>query len=104
MFSEERGSGAMRGRVFGHLFLTDRAYLQVSELVVVEDDHIHRVEYGYFLIIDGEEVWGYERDPTHDPPEHRHVGPDHKHEPCGRMTFQEVAELAWAEVTKQGAF
>jgi hypothetical protein len=104
MFSEEHGSEGMRGRVFGYLFLTDRAYLQVSELVQVEGDHVHREEYAYFLVIDREEVWGYERDPTHNPPEHRHVGPSHRREPCGPVAFRQVAELAWDEVTRRSAY
>jgi hypothetical protein len=72
MFSEEEGSGGKRGRIFGRLVLSERAYLSVHEVVVVENEHVHRETYGYFLVIDGAEAWGYERDPTHDPPEHGH--------------------------------
>jgi hypothetical protein len=99
MFAAEAGSNEMRGRVFGNLVLTEWAYLRIHEVLVVSGTHARREEYGYFLVIDGEEVWGYERDPTHDPPVHRHVGPDHRRERAKRITFKEVVELAWKEVS-----
>jgi hypothetical protein len=95
------GSDDKRGRIFGHFILTEDAYLQVSELVVVEDDHVHREEYGYFLIIGGEEVFGFERDPTHDPPEHGHGLGHAQRREAGRTTFKAVVELAWEEVTRR---
>lgn len=99
--SEEEGSGGKRGRVFGRLGLSERAYLSVHEVVVVENDHVHREEYGYFLVIDDGEVWGLERDPTHDPPEHGH-GEGHEPLAASRVTFKQVAELAWQTISEWG--
>jgi hypothetical protein len=75
LFAEEAGSNGQRGRIFGTLNLDSPvpAFLAVSELVVVEGNHVRREEYGYFLVIKGVEIWGYERDLSHDPPVHRHT-------------------------------
>ena len=86
--------------MFGNLGLTERAFLRISEVVVVQNSHVHREEYAYYLIVDGEEFWGYERDLSHDPAVHRHVGPGHDRHPAERVTFQEVVDLAWEEVSK----
>lgn len=94
MCMEEAGSEGKRGRIFGNFSLSDRAYLSVHEAIVVEGEHVHRESYGYFLVIDGAEVWGYERDLRHDPAEHAH-GQDHERLPAGRVTFKEVVEVAW---------
>ena len=93
-------SNGIRGRVFGELELAANVRLSISEVVVVWGSRIRREEYAYYLVIDGVEAWGYERDRSHTPAEHRHVGPDH---PVGeewrRVSFREVVELAWAEVS-----
>jgi hypothetical protein len=99
LFTEEEGSNGKRGRIFGHVMLTDEAYMQVHEVVVVVNDHVTREEYGYFLILDGDELWGYERDPSHDPPVHRHTR-GHASEPCEAISFKDCVELAWADVTR----
>jgi hypothetical protein len=64
LFAEEAGSNGQRGRIFGNLNLDSPvpAFLAVSELVVVEGNHVRREESGYFLVIKGVEIWGYERD------------------------------------------
>ena len=87
MFAAEAGSGDQQGRIFGNLFLENDAFLAVHEVVVVDGNHVHRLEYSYFLVMDGREVWGYERDPTHDPPVHRHTGPDHVREGAEAISF-----------------
>ena len=44
------GSGGTRGRYLATLHLNDRAYLQVSERIVVMDGtHVHREDYGGLL-------------------------------------------------------
>jgi hypothetical protein len=75
LFAEEAGSDGKRGVILGNLQLDCEAdaFLAVHEVVVVEGNHVHREEYAYFLVINGAEVWGYERDPTHDPPVHKHT-------------------------------
>jgi hypothetical protein len=103
--SEEVGSDGMRGRVFGRFWMMDDppAYLAVSEVVVVtENDVIHREEYGYFLVIDGEEVRGWERDLSHDPAVHRHTGPGHDREDTAEpIAFRDAVEIAWEEITRR---
>ncbi len=107
MCSALDGSEGQGGIFFGRLILSERAFLNVFELVRVHGTGVHRVRYSYYLIIDGTEVWGYDRDPDHDPPLHRHQGTAHTRYPCRRMTFREVAEQAWetasAEEGLQGA-
>jgi hypothetical protein len=100
MVAAEEGSEDKRGRIFGAFALTDEIVLHVSEVVVVENGHVHREEYGYYLVHNGIEVWGYERDLSHDPAVHRHVGSDHAHESAERISFAAVVELAWDEVTR----
>jgi hypothetical protein len=102
--AEEAGSDGMRGRVFGRFWLTDEppAFLAVSEVVVVTTaETVHREEYAYFLVINGEEVAGWERDLSHDPPVHRHIGPSHVREEAGPIPFRGAVELAWEEVTRR---
>lgn len=88
------GSDGQRGRVWGRIGLSERTFLQVSERVVVRESGVHREEYGYFLIIDGAEIWGYERDLTHDPPVHRHDR-HHRRESCDPVSFKQALEMAW---------
>src|SRR5437773_88204 len=100
LFAEEAGSDGQRGRIFGSLWLDSErpAFLAVSELVVVRGNHVHREEYAYFLVIDGVEIFGYERDPSHEPAVHRHTAGHSSREPAEPTAFRDVAELAWKEV------
>ena len=75
----------------------------MSEKVVVRGKRIHREEYAYFLVIDGTEIWGYERDPTHPVAVHGHEGSDHARTEAKRKTFKQVVDLAWKEVTDRAA-
>jgi hypothetical protein len=105
MCAEEDGSNGTRGRIFGRFVLTDGAYLQIHELVEVEGNGIHRIEYGYFLVIDGIEVWGYERDPNHEAEgllDHRHTEEHQDRIKCDPISFKEVVELAWEEASTRG--
>jgi hypothetical protein len=99
LFSEEEGSGGKRGIMFGRLVLNERAFLSVSEEIEVVKSGVRRVSYSYYLIVDGVEVWGYDRDPSHVPSEHKHLGADHQRLPCGRVSFLEAVERAWATVS-----
>lgn len=96
-FRAEEGTEGRRGRVFGGLILMAepfRAFLRVSERVTVVGQHIRRLDYGYFLIVDDDEVWGYERDPSHRPAEHGHIV-GHERVEADRVTFVEVVDWAW---------
>jgi hypothetical protein len=97
------GSGGQRGRVWGRIGFTERTFLQVSELVVVAGSGVHRKEYAYYLIIDGAEVWGYERDLTHDPAVHRHDR-NHNREPCDAVSFKQVLEMAWETASEEDSW
>jgi hypothetical protein len=55
-----------------------------------------------FLIMDGAEYWGYERDPTHDPPVHRHTYGHEERIEAGPVSFKSVCDLAWQEVSRRG--
>ncbi len=103
LFAGLEGSNGTRGRVWGRLILNEGAFLTIDEKVVVEGSGIHREEYSYFLIIDGAEVWGYERDPAHDPPEHGH-GVEHTRHAAGRVTFKDVAQRAWETISAEEQF
>lgn len=101
MFSEESGSSGRRGRILGNLTLDDRSFLAVYELVEVVHNHVARLEYAYYLVVDGEEIWGYEHDLSHDPPIHRHTAGHRERLVADEMSFKAVAELAWVEVSKR---
>jgi Family of unknown function (DUF6516) len=103
MFVALAGSEDKRGRIFGRLIISERAFLSVSERVRVMDNHVHREEYSYYLIIDNVDVWGYDREPKHDPPDHGH-GEDHVWLDTGRVTFKQVIDHAWETVTERDAF
>jgi hypothetical protein len=101
-FAEEDGSNGRRGKIIGHVYFDDDVYLEVSESVVVVGNHIRRIDYAYFLVIEGEEVWGFERDPTHDPPVHGH-GTGHTRIPSGPVAFKKALEFGWHEVALRSA-
>jgi len=98
------GSDENMGRIFGRLVISERAYLSVSERVVIGDGRAYREEYSYYLIVDDEEVFGRDRDLTHVPPEHGHEGEGHEWIETGPVSFQEVIDLAWERVTELDAF
>ena len=100
MFADQEGSNGRRGRVIAELMLTERSRLFVHEVVVVVGGrYIRREEYASYLVVDDEEVWGFDRDMSHSPAVHGHVGPDHRRTLTRRVTFKQVVELAWTEVS-----
>jgi hypothetical protein len=106
MFAAEEESAGSRGRIFGQMRLLPEdsdvdAFLQVSEVVVCDGGRCDREEYAYYLVIDGVEVWGYEKDLSHDPPVHRHVGGGHAREAAEEISFARAATLAWEEVSNR---
>jgi len=99
-YAEEHGSYGQRGRIWGRLILTDQAFLQVHEVVEVTGTGVHRIEYAYFVIYDGAELWGIERDPTHDPALHQHDR-DHNRFPCDVISFNDALTMAWEVVSSE---
>jgi len=51
--------------------------------------------------MDGVEVWGYERDLSHDPPVHRHTFDHSERIEAGPVSFKEAVERAWNEVSRR---
>jgi hypothetical protein len=74
------------------LHLSERAYLDVSETVTVRRNSVHRDEYAYYLIIDGQEYWARDFDPIHGYHGHT-IG--HERIEAGRITFKRAVEEAW---------
>jgi hypothetical protein len=98
-FRELAGFEWERGRMVGRLHIGERAYISMVEVVeVVDGSYIRRLEYAYFLIVDGAEFYGRERDPTHDPAEHGH-GRFHEREDAGPISFVDFVEQCWAMVS-----
>lgn len=101
LYRAEEGSDGQRGRIFGRVALSESAYLQVHEVVEVAGSGITRLTYAYFLIYDGAEVWGYERDPLHDDmPVHRHDR-DHGRHPTEPISFKDALTEAWKTVAAE---
>jgi hypothetical protein len=97
MCGADAGTNGQRGRIVGILDLNERAYIQIHEVIVVNGNSIHREEYGYFFIVDDDEVWGFERDPSHDPAVHAH-GRDHERLTSGTIAFKAAVERAWYDL------
>jgi hypothetical protein len=95
--AEEEGSDGQRGRLIGRAWLNDEAFIEIHEVVRVRDKSVTRVKYAYYLCINGEEVGGYERDPTHDPSEHKHCSEDVEHETTSApaVSFKQAMDEAW---------
>ena len=93
--AQAQGSGGARGIFYGRLILSERAYLSVFEVLGTRGSTIHRERYSYYLVIDGNEIWGYDLDPEHNPATHRHEGTSHKRFPASSITFKAMVKLAW---------
>lgn len=93
-YAEEHGSNGQRGRIWGRVLLSDHAFLQVNEAIKVDGGYVRRVEYAYFLVYDGAELWGEERDPTHDPAVHCHDR-HHNRFPSSVISFKDALTKAW---------
>jgi hypothetical protein len=103
LFAAEDRSNDQRGRVWGRIGVTERTFLSVSERVEVRGAAIHRTDYAYYLIIDGTDIWGYERDPTHDLAVHRHDR-DHNRYPCDPISFKDALTKAWETASDEDSW
>jgi hypothetical protein len=97
-YAVEAGSEGKRGRVVMVLGMTERAILAISEVVEVQSDYVHRLEYGYYLVIDDQEYWARDYDDIHG--YHGHTT-GHKRVEAGRTSFKAAAEAAWEIVSKE---
>ena len=80
------------------LRLTERAYLEVSETILVRGNSVHREEYAYYLVIDGQEYWSRDLDAIHD--YHGHTS-GHRRTNADRITFKNAVVEAWDLVEKE---
>lgn len=95
----EAGSDEKRGRIILSLHMTERATMAVSESIQIDSENgLHRVEYAYYLLIDGQEYWARDLDPVHGYHGHT-IG--HERVEAGRISFKQAAEEAWAIVSKE---
>lgn len=101
-YTAEEGSHGQRGRMFGRVVLSESAYLQVHEVVEVAGSGITRLAYAYYLIYDGADIWGYERDPIkhEDMPVHLHDR-DHRRHPTEPISFKDALTEAWKTVAAE---
>jgi hypothetical protein len=105
-FAAEAGSDDQRGKIFCELAFDGydpaTVYFQMHEEVVVRGSGITRPRYAYFLVIDGEEIGGYERHANHRPPVHRHCSGTRPHErsPSRAISFKDAATEAWRYVSE----
>lgn len=106
MFQAAADASGRRGRVFGNLMFPhpEAAFVRVHEIVVVRANrYIHREKYSYFLVVDDEEIGGYERDPTHRPPVHLHCGASHVRAAAGPISLKKALDAAWREISRRAA-
>jgi hypothetical protein len=95
----EAGSEEKRGRIILSLHMTARASMAVSESIHIDDEKgLHRVEYAYYLLIDGQEYWARDLDPIHGYHGHT-IG--HKRTEAERISFKKAVEEAWEIVSQE---
>jgi uncharacterized protein DUF6516 len=97
---ERTGSRGLAGRVRGRLVFTERTFLDVMERVEIRGGEPVPLSYAYYLILDGEELWAHENDPTHPMPVHRHDS-QHRRHPDEERTLSEVIAKAWDTVSDE---
>jgi hypothetical protein len=104
-YAAEAKADGQRGKIFGRLYFggyPETVYLLVHEEVVVRGSGIHRPRYAYFLVIDEQEIGGYERHASHSPPVHRHCSgmTDHESAPSRAISFKDATTEAWRYVSE----
>lgn len=57
-------------------------------------------KYAYYLIVDGAEAWGEDKDPSHEVAVHGHVGAGHDRVPSDGVTLAEALERAWTDASE----
>jgi Family of unknown function (DUF6516) len=100
-FEEEAGSNGQRGRIFCDLELTDDAYLAVQERIIVRGTGVHREMYAYSLVVDSAHLYGWAREPDHDPPVHEHEGSDRTRKPAQPIALCDCIDEAWRMASEQ---
>jgi hypothetical protein len=104
-FAAEAGTNDTRGRMLAPVYFdgfSHDTYLKVHEVVVVEGSGIRREKYAYFLVVNGHEIGGYERDPMHHGIEvHMHCsrGKEHERLDAEVVSFVWAAREAWTYVS-----
>lgn len=98
-FLVEAGSEEKRGRIILSLHMTARASMAVSESIHIDDANgLHRVEYAYYLLIDGQQYWSRDLDTFHGYHGHT-IG--HERTKAERVSFKKAVEEAWEIVSQE---
>jgi hypothetical protein len=87
--------------VEARLALNDEAYLVLHEWLEDADGDVRRRKYGYRFVERGKPRWGYDLDPSHEPPAHRHGSGKHEREAASRVAVEQVIEEAWETSSRQ---
>jgi len=85
-------------RMWGNITLTDEVSLSVRERIELVDGRAHIVKYSYYIIVDGAEARGFDKEPTHNPPVHGHIGPNHAWTQAPEITLEAALDRCWDEV------
>jgi hypothetical protein len=105
-YSAEAGAKDARGMVYGRIALTERSFLSVHELIEVVGDDATRRKYAYYLLYDGEPLWGEEFDPEQATDPHRYDRA-HNRAPSSMISLAdavaEASTIAREEASRQGA-
>jgi len=82
--------------VDGAIPLDNSAIVYVNEFVDIgEDERIRIRRYSYYLVVDDNEICGYDLNPLEDPPSHYHAGPHSDVSACEEVSLREAYEHFW---------
>ncbi len=81
-------------------FDNDHTFLDIAERVHITTTGPRRLEYAYHLVVDGEDVTRWHRDPTRDAATEYHVDePDQSHQPSTRISLTKAIKEAWGIIS-----
>jgi hypothetical protein len=84
------------GIVDGAIPFDDSAIMHINEFVEIGPDGRVKIRrYSYYLVVDDNEVCGYDLNPLEDPASHYHVGPHSNVEACEQVTMRAAYEEFW---------
>lgn len=97
--AEKKGSNGTCGLIIARYYMSDTALIEVMEFVAIVDEaYAQRVQYSYYLVVDGAEHYARERDPSHSPAVHGH-GRHHVWEPAEPISFVQFVRNCWELVS-----
>jgi hypothetical protein len=84
-----------RAKVEARLALDDEVFVEVHEVIEVDQGAIQPRRYSYCLVEHGMKRWSYDLDPRHAPEAHVHREGPLEREPSGVVTLPQVLNKAW---------